>query len=50
MRKARARQWAKWLQKVEFCDGCGRVCTPDCRAAAFRTAAADRVFAMGLLR
>jgi hypothetical protein len=50
MRKARERRWAKWLQKVEFCDGCGRVCTPDCCAAAIRTAAVDRVLGMGLPR
>lgn len=49
MRKARERRWAKWLQTVEFCDACGQVCTPGCRAAEARTAAVDRGFAAGLL-
>jgi hypothetical protein len=50
MRKARDRRWVKWLQRVEFCDGCGRVCTAGCRAAAARTALVDRALTMGLPR
>jgi hypothetical protein len=50
MREARERRWMKWLQRVEFCDGCGRVCTAGCRAAAARTAVVDRALTMGLPR
>jgi hypothetical protein len=50
MRQARERRWVKWLQRVEFCDGCGRVCTAGCRAAAARTAVVDRALTMGLPR
>jgi hypothetical protein len=50
MRKARERRRVKWLQRVEFCEGCGRVCTAGCRAAAARTAVVDRALPMGLPR
>ena len=50
MRQERKRRWTTWLQRVEFCDACGQVCTPGCRAAAARAAAVDGRLAAGLLR
>jgi len=50
MRQARKRRWTTWLQRVEFCDACGQVCTRSCRSAAARAAAVDGRLAAGLSR
>jgi hypothetical protein len=49
MRRPRERWRATWLQRVEFCDRCGQVCTPGCRAAAARTVAVERRLTVGPL-
>lgn len=49
MRKTRERRLTRWLRRVEFCDRCGQVCTPGCRATAARTAAVERRLAVGPL-
>ena len=44
------RATARMLARTSFCDGCGAVCTPDCRREALQASYRDRAITTGLFR